>query len=104
MHWDGYTIFSVLSGICLLASAAAPRTPGKDRIYALIGGGFFAVYGFYVAGQVSGTYIFLIWIFIIPFALIADVLWKSSSRWKGDGNPPSIHQHLVDLGYLGSGQ
>jgi hypothetical protein len=39
MNWDGYTVFSVLSGVVLLVCAlAVPGLPAKDRFYGFAGG------------------------------------------------------------------
>ena len=71
MHWDGYTVFSVISGVALIILGLAPGgLSAKDRIYAIIGGAFFCGYGIYVAKQTSGTFFFPVWIFIIPVVAI----------------------------------
>ena len=66
MHWDAYTVFSVISGVVLIGMGLAARLLIKYRVYAFIGGAFFIGYGFYVAKQTTGTYFFSVWVFIIP--------------------------------------
>jgi hypothetical protein len=70
MHWDAYTVFSVISGVALIGMGIAARLSVKYRVYALIGGAFFIGYGFYVAKQTTGTYFFSVWVFIIPVIAI----------------------------------
>ncbi len=74
MNWDGYTVFSVISGaILIIGSLAGQGLSAKDRLYGLMGGGFFAGYGVFVASQHSGTYFFPIWIFVLPVGAIVYV-------------------------------
>jgi hypothetical protein len=71
MHWDGYTVCSVISGaILVLAAIAGQGLSAQDRLYGLIGGGFFAAYGVFVASQHSGSFRFPIWIFVLPVGAI----------------------------------
>jgi hypothetical protein len=71
MHWDGYTVCSVISGaIVVLATIAGQGLSAQDRLYGLMGGGFFSAYGVFVASQHSGTFLFPIWIFVIPVGAI----------------------------------
>jgi hypothetical protein len=71
MHWDGYTVCSVISGIIVvLAATAGQGLSIQDRLYGLMGGGFFAAYGVFVASQHSGTFLFPIWIFLLPVGAI----------------------------------
>lgn len=71
MHWDGYTVCSVISGIIVvLAAIAGQGLSIQDRLYGLMGGGFFAAYGVFVASQQSGTFLFPIWIFVLPLGAI----------------------------------
>ncbi len=85
MSWNGYTVFSVISGVILVITGLVGRgVSAKNRIYALLGGVFFAGYGIYVAKQTSGTYYFPVWIFVIPVLaigyLIASALGMTKSR------------------------
>jgi hypothetical protein len=80
MHWDAYTVFSVLSGVVLVATAFAPGASAKDRLYALAGGAFFIAYGIYAAAQTTGTFVFPIWIFVIPFAAIAYFVFNAMAK------------------------
>ena len=93
MNWDGYTIFSLLSGLVLLLLAIIGRDlDTKDRAYGLVGGVFFGGYGIYVANQTTGTYFFPVWIFLLPF-LGAGYLLRSvatpSQRADRPARPPS---------------
>jgi hypothetical protein len=80
MDWSGYEVFSVLSGISLLAVAFVPGMRVKDRIWCVVGGLVFLVYGFYVAGQTSGTWTFPAIIFVIPFGVVGYVLYTLARR------------------------
>jgi hypothetical protein len=71
MYWDGYTVFSVISGLLLIVLALTPGSSWRERLLFLGSGGGMVWYGWYVAGQTSGTYYFSIWIFIVPVAVIA---------------------------------
>jgi len=98
MNWDGYTVFSVLSGAVLLIGVLAARgLSAKDRLWGFIGGAFFIGYGLYVAGQTSGTFFFPVWIFIIPPAAViylvaATVRSRPASRQPGAaaGSPGAV--------------
>jgi hypothetical protein len=80
MHWDVYTAFSVITGVGLLiAGLAVPGVSTKSRIYAVVGGAFYVVYGIYVARQTSGTYYFPVFIFVLPIAAIIGLVIKFSS-------------------------
>jgi hypothetical protein len=71
MHWDGYTVCSVISGIIVVLTAIVGQGLSvQDRLYGLMGGGFFAAYGVFVASQHSGTFLFPIWIFVLPIGAI----------------------------------
>lgn len=83
MHWSGYEVFSVLSGLVLLAAAFAPRLAPKDRGWAVFGGLFFVGYGVYVANQTSGTFGFPVIIFIIPFLAAGYLLFSVARRGAG---------------------
>lgn len=90
MNWDMYTIFSVLSGIILLACAVLVRALSMtDRAWFSVGGIFLAAYGLFVANQTSGTYYFSVWIFIIPVGAVAYAfglpVLKASQRADASG-------------------
>lgn len=76
MHWDAYTVFSVISGaILLLGALAAPGVSIGDRLKLAAAGVFFGGYGIYVASQTSGTFYFSVVIFIIPFGALAYIAY-----------------------------
>jgi hypothetical protein len=81
-QWDGYTVFSVLSGVALVIMAliptVVPRT--RDRFWLFLGGAGLAIYGFYVANQTSGIYFFSVWIFVIPFVAVGYVILSAMER------------------------
>ena len=93
MHWDGYTIFSVVSGVALLLTALSPRQRTGTRAWMLIGGVGLIGYGIFVASQISGTYYFPMWVFVLPFLLAGRFLFASVGRARGSnassGLPPS---------------
>lgn len=80
MNWSSYEVFSVLGGITLLAVALVPSAKAKTRVWCAVGGVFLVVYGFYVAGQTSGTWTFPVEIFVIPFAAAGYVLYQLAKR------------------------
>jgi hypothetical protein len=80
MDWSGYEVFSVLSGISLIAVAFAPDLKAKDRVWCVLGGVMFVGYGFYVANQTSGTWTFPWVIFAIPFGAVGYVLYTLGKR------------------------
>jgi len=88
MNWDGYTIFSLLSGLVLLLLALLGKDlDTKERIYALALAAVFGGYGVFVANQTSGTFYFPIWIFAIPFLGAAYLLWSVATTSQRDSRP-----------------
>jgi hypothetical protein len=88
MHWDGYTVFSVLSGAVVgIGSLVGPKISAKDRIYGCLGGAFFVGYGLYAASQTSGTFVFPVWIFVVPalgvLYMVAKVLGNGHKTSAG---------------------
>lgn len=85
MDWSGYEIFSVLSGVVCLALVVAPEVKTSERLGALFAGVLFIGYGIYVAEQDSGTYIFPVQIFFIPFLFGALLIAKIvKARRRGE--------------------
>jgi predicted MFS family arabinose efflux permease len=73
MHWSSYEVFTVLSGACLLISTfvgsiAEADLSTKDRLFGVFGGIAMIGYGFYVAAQTEGVFVFPVGVFIVPFA------------------------------------
>jgi hypothetical protein len=93
MGWGGYEIFSVLSGVALVIGAFV-RGGDKlsDRVWLAVIGAAFIGYGFFVANQTSGFYVFPIEIFIIPVAGVIYVIVGVAKRLSGssanNGQPP----------------
>jgi hypothetical protein len=81
-QWDGYTVFSVLSGLALVVMALIPTVVprARDRLWLFVGGAGMAIYGFYVANQTSGIYFFPVWIFVIPFVAVGYVILSAIER------------------------
>jgi hypothetical protein len=75
MHWDFYTVLSVLSGIVLIAAALGGPVVGTPRerlgIFAI--GAFSFAYGIWVATQVSGFFVFS----VAPAALAAAIIIRA---------------------------
>jgi predicted MFS family arabinose efflux permease len=72
MHWSAYEVFSVLSGASLLigtlvGSILEADLSAKDRLFGFFGGIAMIGYGFYVAGQTEGVFVFPVGVFIVPF-------------------------------------
>jgi hypothetical protein len=82
MNWDWYTIFSVFSGVVLIAASFLPGQRPKNRAYCFLGGVVMLGYGVYVAQQTNGTYYFPVQIFILPPLLIAYALFQMVQRRK----------------------
>jgi hypothetical protein len=72
MNWSAYEIFTVLSGVALAIGGLMPGGGMKDRLWMVAGGVLLIGYGIYVANQTGGTWMFPIWIFVIP---VAAGLW-----------------------------
>jgi hypothetical protein len=93
MQWDGYTIFSVLSGIALLLCSVFGREIGaKDRAWLVAGGIVYAAMGIFAASQTSGTFVFPIWIFVIPFGALFYVFAGPAMKRAAQGTqgPPNM--------------
>jgi hypothetical protein len=75
MHWDFYTVLSVLSGIVLIAAAVGGPVVGtvQERLGIFALGAFSFGYGIWVAAQSSGFYIFS----IAPAALAVLVILRA---------------------------
>lgn len=87
MDWGAYEIFSVLTGLSLLAVAAVARADTSTRAWMIGGGLFFAGYGWYVATQTTGTWTFPIWIFVVPFVAVGYVAVQLYRRADGAAEP-----------------
>jgi uncharacterized membrane protein len=86
VNWSSYEIFSVISGVVLWAVAAVPVLELKERAIFAVCGVLFAGYGFYVASQDYGTFVFPVAIFALPVGAVAHalVVWHRS-RTTGAG-------------------
>lgn len=87
MHWDTYTIVSVVSGALLVIMGLAGAGRSKDRGWSLLGGAGMIAYGVYVAKQTSGTYFFQVQMFVIPMLAIIYLGASLLSRSSGPEAP-----------------
>jgi hypothetical protein len=88
-HWDGYTVFSVISGVILVLMNFTPGLKPGIRITCLVVGIAMAAYGIYVANQTSGTFFFPVYIFVVPVIAVAAVFKAfagNSNRRPGGAN------------------
>jgi hypothetical protein len=84
-HWDIYTVSSVISGVALVIMAVLPGLkPGTRLLYAILGVGF-AYYGYWIARQTTGTYYFPVYVFIIPFVALFNVIRVVAERGRSSG-------------------
>jgi zinc-ribbon domain len=90
MHWNAYTVFSILSGAVLLAAVLVPGLSASDRLWGILGGVFFVGYGIYTASQSSGTFYFPWFIFVIPFVAVGLGVYKLTSRPKATPSRQSL--------------
>lgn len=88
VHWSAYEIFSVISGIALIALAFDAAGKTSTRMWCGIGGVGFIVYAIYVANQTTGTYYFPVWIFIIPGLAVLQLVRSLVSRRANNASPP----------------
>jgi hypothetical protein len=92
MDWNGYTVFSVISGItCILLGAFGKDVSHRNRVWCLLAGVFFLAYGIYVAAQESGTYYFPVFIFVLPFALVGKIIYDIIQKKK----QPAVAQNRL---------
>ena len=75
MHWDFFTVLSVLSGIVLIAAALAGPVVGtvRERLSIFAVGAFSFGYGVWVATQTSGFYMFS----VAPAALAVGIILRA---------------------------
>jgi hypothetical protein len=100
MHWGAYEVFSVLSGLALIACSFLPSDGSGSRLWTVGGGIAFVGYGIFVASRDTGVYVFPVWIFFIPFAAVIyaiSVAVKRSSRDRHDpGRAPAGDERSTD--------
>ena len=99
MHWDFYTLLSVLSGIVLIAASLAGRVVGtaRERLSIFAVGAFSFVYGIWVATQTSGFFMFS----VAPAAMAAVIIIRAVQR-AGKKKPPAA-QSSASAAALSSG-
>ena len=98
-HWDGYTVFSVISGVLLVVMAVVPGLKPGTRLLYVLGGVGLTAYGIWVAHQTSGTYYFSVYIFLIPVVAVVTFIkavgGSGTQRRRTLGQPvtrPVTHQ------------
>jgi uncharacterized membrane protein (DUF2068 family) len=83
MHWSAYEVFSVISGVILIAGSLLPRIRVRDRFWAVACGAGLIAYAIYTGHQISGTYTFPVVIFIIPFVAVIWLLARAFGKRSG---------------------
>ena len=87
-HWDGYTVFSVISGVLLVLMSFTPGLKPGSRVLYVVGGIALAGYGIWVANQATGTYYFSVYIFIVPvIAVISFVKTLGTAKTPARSTP-----------------
>ncbi len=98
MNWDLVTVLTVITGICGIAAALIPSLDVKSRLWFAAGGASYVVYGIYGASMTSGTYVYSVWIFIMPVValiyLAAHLMNRSTPTDAGarTHSPPTRSQ------------
>jgi peptidoglycan/LPS O-acetylase OafA/YrhL len=87
MDWSAYEIFSVVSGLLCIGLSLVPSEAGNTRLRSFLAGVFFVGYGWYVASQDSGTYVFPVAIFILPFLLAGPLAAKLVQARRSASDP-----------------
>lgn len=88
-HWDAYTIFSVLSGVCMVIFGLVPGLSPGNRFWSIAGGAGLIGLGIYVSGQTSGTFVFPVEIFVIPFVMIPYGIYKLATAGSKSKKAPA---------------
>ena len=78
MHWDFFTVLSVLSGVVLIAAGLAGPVVGtaRERLGIFAFGAFSFAYGIWVATRVSGFYMFS----VAPAGLATVIIIRAVQR------------------------
>lgn len=86
MHWDFFTVLSVLSGIVLIAAALAGPVVGtvRERLGIFAFGVFSFSYGIWVATQSSGFYVFS----VAPAGVAVTIIVRAVQHAAKGGKPP----------------
>lgn len=86
MHWDFFTVLSVLSGIVLIAAGLAGPVVGtaRERLGFFALGAFSFTYGIWVATQVSGFFVFS----VAPAGVAIMIIVRAAQR-AGQNRPPA---------------
>jgi hypothetical protein len=99
MHWDFYTLLSVVSGIVLIAASLAGPVVGtaRERLSIFAVGAFSFVYGIWVATQTSGFFMFS----VAPAGLAVMIIIRVVQH-AGQKKPPAA-QSSASAAALSSG-
>ena len=99
MHWDFYTLLSVVSGIVLIAASLAGPVVGtaRERLSIFAVGAFSFVYGIWVATQTSGFFMFS----VAPAGMAVMIIIRAVQH-AGQKKPPGA-QSSASAAALSSG-
>lgn len=90
MHWGTYEFCAVLSGVIMVWAAVLDKGwKPKDRVWAVAGGVALVIYGFYVAQQTSGTFVFPAAMFAIPIIFAGRALYRLYQETSATGAAPN---------------
>jgi hypothetical protein len=67
-------IAAIITGILSILVGFLPGLSAGRRAFAFLGGAGFAIYGFYVLNQTSGTWTFPIYLFLLPLLIIGSAV------------------------------
>ncbi len=95
MHWDFFTVLSVVSGIVLIAASLAGPVVGtaRERLSIFAVGAFSFVYGIWVATQVSGFFMFS----VAPAGMAVMIIIRAVQH-AGQKKPPARQPSSATLG------
>jgi hypothetical protein len=104
MHWDFYTLLSVVSGIVLVAASLAGPAVGsaRERLSIFATGAFSFVYGIWVATQTSGFFIFSVGPALLAAVIVVRALQHAGRQQPAAGpSLEAVHRRL-DAGGAGA--
>ncbi|NDU71038.1 hypothetical protein GWI34_00145 [Actinomadura sp. DSM 109109] len=82
MNWSVWEVFSVISGVIMaVAGMVLPDTSVRERLTISGVGVGFVAYGFFAAGQTSGTFKFPVIIFVVPVVALGYLAIHAYAWW-----------------------
>ena len=89
-EWTSYDVFSVLSGIAMIAVVFVPGLRTRERVLSPLLGIGLIIYDIHVRSATYGTYYFPVQIFVIPFLFLGLGIyrWYQYSQRTGEGTRP----------------